>query len=111
MTKVIPIFKKGDKMNMINYRPISLTNPIAKIFEKLMHQRISSYFQKYKILYAYQFGFRKSYSTTFAVLDVVSMIENAYSQGKYTIRIFLDLSKEFEHRYIIIQTGTLRYQR
>lgn len=39
-TKVIPVFKKGDVSNCINYRPISVLGPFKKKFEIIMHKRI-----------------------------------------------------------------------
>ena len=42
--KVSPIFKKGYKLNLTNYRPISVLNSISKILEKLLHKRTMLYF-------------------------------------------------------------------
>ena len=39
--KVIPIHKKDSKLEVSNYRPISLLSNVDKIFEKLMHSRLS----------------------------------------------------------------------
>ena len=44
--EIKPIFKKGDKLNPSNYRPISLISNIAKIFEKIMHNRLFSFIEK-----------------------------------------------------------------
>src|SRR6267154_640809 len=81
---------------MSNYRPISITNPIGKVLEKLMHFRMMNYLNKSKILYDYQFGFRKKYSTTFAVIDVINMIQNELHEGNYVLGIFMDLQKAFD---------------
>ena len=37
--EVIPIYKSGKKNDMDNYRPISLISNIAKMFEKIIHER------------------------------------------------------------------------
>ena len=45
-----------------------------KIMEKLMYKRLSDFLENNKILYEYQFGFRKNYSTSQAVMEVVDSI-------------------------------------
>ena len=96
ISRVIPVFKKGSKLTMSNYRPISLTNPLGKVLEKLMHSRMVNYLEKFKILYDYQFGFRKNYSTSFAVIDVVNMIQNELFEDKFVLGVFMDLQKAFD---------------
>ena len=66
--KVTPIFKKGDKLNLTNYRPISLLNSISKILEKLFHKRMMSYLNMSKFLFDFQFGFRPSNFTSYACI-------------------------------------------
>jgi len=55
-----------------------------------------NYLDKFKILYDYQFGFRKNYSTSVAVIDVVNMIQNQLYNGKYVMGVFMDLQKAFD---------------
>ena len=42
--KVIPIHKKDSKLEVSNYRPISLLSTIDRIFEKLTHSRLIEFF-------------------------------------------------------------------
>ena len=49
--KVIPIHKKNSKLEVSNYRPISLLSNIDKIFEKLMHSRLIEFLEGKQILY------------------------------------------------------------
>lgn len=56
---VIPIHKQGDKTNISNYRPISLISNIAKIFERIIYNRLISFFEDCNILSENQFGFIK----------------------------------------------------
>ena len=48
MAKVIPIHKKDSKLNVTNYRPISLLSNISKIFERVMHTRLYMFLEKFK---------------------------------------------------------------
>ena len=57
IAKVIPVFKKGDKLLVSNYRPISLLSNINKIFEKLVYSRLYSFLELHKCIYDLQFGF------------------------------------------------------
>ena len=44
----------------------------------------------------YQFGFRKNYSTTLAVIDVVDEIYEHLDKGEIGLGIYLDLTKAFD---------------
>ena len=48
------------------------------------------------ILYQKQFGFQNAHSTEHAILQLVNQITEAFSQGKFTVGIFLDISKAFD---------------
>ena len=41
---IIPIFKKGDKQNIKNYRPVSLLPTCSKIFQRIIHDNMLKYF-------------------------------------------------------------------
>ena len=60
--QVVPVFKKGSKLDDSNYLPISLLSNIEKILEKLMHMRLYTFLNK-NVIYNLQFGFRQQYST------------------------------------------------
>jgi len=55
-----------------NYRPISLLNIFNKVLEKcLMFNRMYSFLLHNDILYKYQFGFRKGFSTSLALIKLL----------------------------------------
>ena len=58
--EVIRIYKNGEKHNMSNYRPISLISNIAKIFEKIINNRLYDSITKNNIISSQQFGFMKN---------------------------------------------------
>jgi len=62
------MYKKGDRMNPTNYRPISLLTSFSKIFENSLYIRLTEHFNSNKLLVGNQFGFRKGVATEDAIL-------------------------------------------
>ena len=60
---------------MTNYRPISMLSPFAKIFERLINNRLTSYLSQFNIINQEQFGFQKEHSTSLLIADVISQIK------------------------------------
>ena len=94
--KIIPIHKKGNKLECGNYRPISILSNLDKILEKLMYNRIYSFLEENNLIYDLQFGFRKSYSTTLALLSLTENINHQVDNGKFGCGIFIDFQKAFD---------------
>ena len=61
---VTPVHKGGSKLDMTNYRPISVLPICSKILEKLMLTRLLDFLDRNNIIYKHQFGFQKNKSTT-----------------------------------------------
>jgi hypothetical protein len=59
---VCPVFKKGNKHNAINYRPISLTCILCKIMEHIIASSMMDHLENNNILYDLRHGFRTSRS-------------------------------------------------
>ena len=57
---VTPIHKKDDKTDKTNYRPISISPNLSKVYERLMYKQISSYFDL--VFSKFQCGFRKGFN-------------------------------------------------
>lgn len=62
ISKVVPVFKKGDKLNMSNYRPISVSSPFS-VFEKVTLSRLDKYCTAQNIYAKEQYGYLKGKST------------------------------------------------
>ena len=91
--KLIPILKKNSRLEVSNYRPISLLSNINKIFEKLMHSRLIEFLEERQILYYKEFGFQKDSSTNHVILNLLEIIQKALDDGQIAYRIFIDLEK------------------
>ena len=96
IAKIVPIFKAKDKQSLTNYRPISLLPNISKILEKVVHKRIYTFLTSKNILYNSQYGFRNNHSTNQAMAEFLSCVLKGFEQNKYTLALFLDLSKAFD---------------
>ena len=57
ISKVIPLYKKGDELLLSNYRPIALLPSISKIFEKAILTQLTLYFEDNKMIHPHQYGF------------------------------------------------------
>ena len=79
-----------------DYRPISITPILSKVFERLLAKRIINYFNKFDIISSYQFGFRKGLSTSDALLTMVHDLQLALDRGAEARVVSLDFSSAFD---------------
>lgn len=102
--KVVPLFKKGDKQNPSNYRPVSVLPTLSKILEKAVHSQLYSYLTENDLLSPKQFGFRRKASTAIATAKFTDEILHSMDKGSLTGVVFLDLTKAFDtvnHRLLL----------
>ena len=94
--KITPVYKKGDVQILDNYRPISIIPIFGKIFEKIIYNRLYSFFVSNAVIYNKQFGFRTHHSTGHAINVSMNKILNEIQNRNHVIGIFIDLSKAFD---------------
>ena len=104
--EVVPIFKKGERELCSNYRPISILNPFAKLFEKCLLDQLNNYFVSNNLISPNQYGFKKNCSTNKAVLDIYNKLLDNMDKKLITCSIFLDLRKAYDtiNHTILIKT-------
>ena len=93
---VTPIFKKGDKSNCTNYRPISLLSCVGKVLETIVQRHVLEYLTTYDLITHSQSGFLPSHSTVYQLLTLYDDICSALDKGIITQAIFFDISKAFD---------------
>ena len=76
--------------------PLSLLSHFDKIFEKILCRRLISFLERNELLYCYQYGFRKLYSTGLALIEITDYIKRLLDEKKYVISIFIDFKKAFD---------------
>ncbi len=94
-TTLTPLYKDGDRTDPVNYSPISILHVISKVLERVAHNQVHKYSSHDKILSDAQFGFRKGYSTSTCVWNLINTISNNMENGMMTGVLFLDLKKAF----------------
>jgi hypothetical protein len=95
-SEVIPLYKKGDKNQPSNYRPISLLTAFSKVIEKIMFYRLMNHLNKHNILSTNQFGFQKNVSVDDAIYRLLDEVLTALNKHSKIIGIFCDINKAFD---------------
>jgi len=93
---VKPIFKKGNKHKISNYRPISLLISFSKIIEKFIYARLHAHIDMNNILVQEQYGFWTHPSTEQAAFTLINSILTAMNNNQMVGGIFCDLQKAFD---------------
>ena len=93
---VLPLFKKGDRNNMSNFRPISILPPFSKIAERCMKVRLVYYLNEYNLINPSQYGFQSGISTQNAILHLTEQIYHNLHLYRSTLGVFIDFSKAFD---------------
>ena len=93
---VTPIFKKGEKSDPSNYRPISLTFILCKVMDHIIASNLTAHLNKHNILYDLQHGFRQKRSCETQLLQLVEDLGRQLIAGKQIDLVLLDFSKAFD---------------
>ena len=93
---ITPIFKKGNKSDPGNYRPISLTSHLIKIFERVIRKKLVCYLESNSILSNKQHGFRKGRNGLTHLLKHIGDIIQSLLNGNDNDVIYLDFVKAFD---------------
>ena len=96
LANITPIFKKGDKSDPSNYRPISLTSVIGKLLESVIRDRIVEHLEKNNLIKDSQHGFRRNRSCLTNLLDFFHDMFTNNDKHKAVDIIYLDFQKAFD---------------
>ena len=73
-----------------NYQPIAVLSTFNKVLERLVNDQLYSFLEIKEILYRYQFGFRKNFSTKHVILKAADKLKEAIDKKKISCGVFLD---------------------
>jgi hypothetical protein len=94
--RVVPVFKKGSRSKMENYRPVAILNCCRKILEEIVRQQFEKHFQGMKLILEEQHGFRPGRSTSSAAHSAIYDIRRLRAEGKTVALLLFDLSAAFD---------------
>jgi hypothetical protein len=83
---VKPLFKKGDKSKISDYRPLSILSSFSKGLEKVMYNQLQEHLNKYNILAEEQFGFRYDSTTNKAIYEGTSKSFHTFIFSRETVK-------------------------
>ena len=101
LAKVAPVFKKSEKKDKSNHRPVSILSNISKIYERCIQRQLNEYFANF--LSKYQCGFRQRFSTQHRLLVMIEKLTKIRDEKGAFAAVLTDLSKAFDcipHNYL-----------
>ena len=94
---IVPVFKSGDRTVPSNYRPISLTSVIIKVFDRVIRKQIVTFLISKGHLNPTQHRFKGGRSCLSALLSVFDDVMQLLSSGNNTVdMVYLDFVKAFD---------------
>ena len=100
MLHVVPVFKKGEKHDLCDYKPASVTAVLFEIMEHIIYNNIMHHLEDNDILFANQHGFRKNHSCESQLILTVEDLAKNLDHGDQMDMIILDFS-EVPHQRLI----------
>lgn len=97
MAKTVMLAKPGksDYTQPGAYRPITLLNTLAKLFEKTLARYMSNVAEQYQVLHPGHFGARPNHSSQEALIQLVTWIKSQWRAGRMVGEIFADVKSVF----------------
>ena len=104
VANVTPIFQKGSREELGNYRPVSLTSVVGKVLETLIKDQMRNHSNKYKLIKGSQLGFTKGSSCSTNVIEFYEAVSGWVDEGKVVDIVYRDFNKSFDkvsHRRLL----------
>ena len=94
LAEITPVFKNKDRLNKVNYRPISLLPVVPKVYENIISSQIKKYIEPRlsKLLC----GFRAKHNTQHALFRLLCKWQENLDRGEVVGTVAMDLSKAFD---------------
>jgi hypothetical protein len=94
LAEISSIFKKKDRLEKENYRPVSILVVLSKIFEKIYSIQVERYFAT--IFHPFLSAYRKHYGCHDVLLRMIEDWKRALDNNMFSGALLMDLSKAFD---------------
>ena len=104
VANVTPIYKKEDRTDPANYRPVSLTSQVCKVMESLVRAKIIQHLDENNLISEAQHGFREGRSCLTNLLETLEAWTKIIDDGDGIDVAYLDFRKAFDlvsHKHLI----------
>ena len=95
-SKIIPMFKKGDRNDPLNYRPISIISSLSKPLERHILYHITNHFSSFQHINQKQSGFQKHQSCQTALVRINEIWLQSMNSRKLNGSLFIDFERAFD---------------
>ncbi|CAL4073660.1 unnamed protein product, partial [Meganyctiphanes norvegica] len=102
---ITPIFKKGNRNDPANYRPVSLTSQVCKVLETIVREQLFNHLKSNNLLSEEQHGFREGRSCPSNLLTTLEDWTSILEGGDCVDVAYLDFSKAFDlvsHKHLLL---------
>ena len=93
---IVPVHKKGSMSDPKNYRGISLTSCLCKLFTSIVSRRLLSWSEDNDVITDAQFGFRPHYGTVDAIFALNTIISKYLKSKRRLYCCFIDCKQAFD---------------
>lgn len=106
IANVVPLFKKGSRSQPQNYRPVSLTSVLGKLFEGLIKDKILDFIANHNTMSLCQHGFMRNRSCQTNLISFYENVSRDLDSGMAVDVIYLDFAKAFDtvpHKRLLVK--------
>jgi hypothetical protein len=96
LATVTPLYKSGDKLDPVNYRPVSLTSISCKVMEKIIVKQLLAHMEDNNLIPEQQHGFIPGRSVVTGLLFSTNTWTKTMDSKQPLDIIYLDFSKAFD---------------
>ena len=93
---IVPIYKKGNRGLASNYRPVSLTSHLCKLFERVVRKELVGFLEEQEVITQDQHGFRVGRSCLTQLVDHLDSVLKDLEAGHNVDVLYVDMAKAFD---------------